>query len=479
MSSSTIATLSKLTVVILKERLKELKLNTKGIKKELVERLAAHLDAEKTQPTLDDSGKNKSTTPDKTEEPPAQPKEETPPTKTEKDEPPQPQVQPKEETPVEAAVPPSEVETPQQKEVEKTSPKKETQPVPSPTKTPAEPTKTPAKSSPVKSPTKSSSSSKDDHMEIVKEEKETGKGKEKEEKGEEKAKEEKKEEQKQTKEAVPSSPSKVDVDFEGDSAVKDLMETSDEEGRKKRKRDGSPAPSEESRSKRAQKETTSSAKNSSTNSTRERTVPKSAVAPTDTLLIKNFVRPFRIEQVKELLGQTGSILNFWMDDIRTHCYVTYQNKEEAIATREAVYDLDWPVHNNKRLVAEFSTKDELDRASRRSGQKTAGNQQQTQTHQQPSSSSSSSSTPSTSSQQKPAEKKTGSAKEEAPSLTLDTLFRKTKAKPCIYYLPLNEKEIEEKKTLDAQKNNNLNSNAKADGPTASAPAPAAASDRRN
>lgn len=54
--------------------------------------------------------------------------------------------------------------------------------------------------------------------------------------------------------------------------------------------------------------------------------------PTNILLIKNLVRPFTLNQIKELLSRTGAIVDngFWMDRIKSKCFVevaySMQNK---------------------------------------------------------------------------------------------------------------------------------------------------------
>ncbi|CAG8831005.1 10970_t:CDS:2 [Gigaspora margarita] len=53
----------------------------------------------------------------------------------------------------------------------------------------------------------------------------------------------------------------------------------------------------------------------------ERLVPPSEHEPTSTLYVKNFVRPLTIQMVRELLQQFGEIEYFWMDKIKSHCYV--------------------------------------------------------------------------------------------------------------------------------------------------------------
>jgi apoptotic chromatin condensation inducer in the nucleus len=89
------------------------------------------------------------------------------------------------------------------------------------------------------------------------------------------------------------------------------------------------------------------------NSPKERMVPPPQKPATTSLRIDRFVRPFTLKAVQELLGKTGSVCSFWMDPIKTHCYVTFSSVEEALATRNAVYNLQWPPNNGSSLVAEF------------------------------------------------------------------------------------------------------------------------------
>ncbi|KAF2284090.1 hypothetical protein GH714_018925 [Hevea brasiliensis] len=86
---------------------------------------------------------------------------------------------------------------------------------------------------------------------------------------------------------------------------------------------------------------------------RKRVVPPSQRPHTNSLRIDNFVRPFTLKAVQELLGKTGKVTSFWMDQIKTHCYVSYSSVEEAIETRNAVYNLQWPSNGGRLLAAEF------------------------------------------------------------------------------------------------------------------------------
>lgn len=45
------------------------------------------------------------------------------------------------------------------------------------------------------------------------------------------------------------------------------------------------------------------------------------------------VRPFTLGQLKELLSRTGTLVEegFWIDKIKSHCYVTVSNPVGAVA----------------------------------------------------------------------------------------------------------------------------------------------------
>uniref|UniRef100_A0A803TRU8 Apoptotic chromatin condensation inducer 1 n=1 Tax=Anolis carolinensis TaxID=28377 RepID=A0A803TRU8_ANOCA len=215
--------------------------------------------------------------------------------------------------------------------------------------------------------------------------------------------------------------------------------------------------------------------------------------------ICNLVRPFTLGQLKELLGRTGTLVEeaFWIDKIKSHCYVTYSTVEEAVATRNALHGVKWPQSNPKFLSADFAEQDELDfhrgllaerpaeakaeeslplpgamgpvargerelsrrsearereaavreqwaereremerreqtRAERewdrdkvREGPRSRSRSRERRRKERPKS------------KEKKAEKKE-KAQEEPPAKLLDDLFRKTKAAPCIYWLPLTD-----------------------------------------
>ncbi|XP_077224056.1 SAP domain-containing protein isoform X2 [Tasmannia lanceolata] len=86
---------------------------------------------------------------------------------------------------------------------------------------------------------------------------------------------------------------------------------------------------------------------------KERVVPPSQKTATTSLRIDRFLRPFTLKAVQELLAKTGTVCNFWMDHIKTHCYVTFSSMEEAVETRNALYNLQWPLNGGRLLTAEF------------------------------------------------------------------------------------------------------------------------------
>ncbi|KAK4430601.1 Apoptotic chromatin condensation inducer in the nucleus [Sesamum alatum] len=219
---------------------------------------------------------------------------------------------------------------------------------------------------------------------------------------------------------------------------------------------------------------------------KERLVPPSSRPPTNSLRIDRFLRPFTLKAVQELLGKTGTVTSFWMDHIKTHCYVSYSSVEEAVETRNAVYNLQWPPNGGRLLVAEFvdaqevKTRVEAPPASPATPSSNAAPSfpaAQTQPSMQPQPSPRQqvlrqqlplpSLPPPSLSNPPPIRERPHPAKEplpreqhlparerlnlppppplpekvDPPIVTLDDLFRKTKATPRIYYLPLSDEQV--------------------------------------
>lgn len=82
---------------------------------------------------------------------------------------------------------------------------------------------------------------------------------------------------------------------------------------------------------------------------------------TEVLFITNLVRPFTIPQLRELLARTGTIApnGFYIDKIKSKCYVKYTDVEMAVETRHALNGVRWPVNNPKMLKVEFATAEDM------------------------------------------------------------------------------------------------------------------------
>jgi len=141
-----------------------------------------------------------------------------------------------------------------------------------------------------------------------------------------------------------------------------------------------------------------------------RQVPPSKKPVSNILFITNFVRPFTKQAVEDLLKQTGKVKDWGMDAIKSRCFVIYETEGEAETTRNALHNLIWPPSNKSKLQVDFSNENDAKKFV------TAD---------------------------KPKEKTPPPVEEKV--ITLDDLFKKTVAKPPIYYLPLSESEIEAKK----------------------------------
>ncbi|KAF3786504.1 Apoptotic chromatin condensation inducer in the nucleus [Nymphaea thermarum] len=198
-----------------------------------------------------------------------------------------------------------------------------------------------------------------------------------------------------------------------------------------------------------------------------RVVPPPQRSPTASLRIDKFLRPFTLKAVQELLAKTGTVRCFWMDHIKTHCYVTYSSVDEAIATRDAVYNLQWPPNGGRLLTAEFVEPEDVKLRVEGGPQSPPAVSQPTVPPPQSNQVNPHASVkppvppvvpPSSKQQLPPPPPLTPQArpqhvgrerlppppppkKIEAPVLTLDDLFKKTRTTPRIYYLPLSEEQV--------------------------------------
>ncbi|XP_057327857.1 apoptotic chromatin condensation inducer in the nucleus [Microplitis mediator] len=220
--------------------------------------------------------------------------------------------------------------------------------------------------------------------------------------------------------------------------------------------------------------------------------------PTSVLLIKNLVRPFTLNQIKELLSRTGSIVEngFWMDRIKSKCFVEYSNEDQAFETRQALHGISWPLSNPKKLQVEYATKEEMEQAResskdqvplRKTEPMTAADAWQQEWGRDEKTNSTTkvtvvrewdlgkedghhlmkekdrekkemekkrrqrSRSPAANQHLPPPARKFKKKEDDPPpAKLLDDLFRKTKATPCIYWLPLTNEQIVVKEEMRRQ-----------------------------
>ncbi|XP_065915228.1 apoptotic chromatin condensation inducer in the nucleus-like [Dysidea avara] len=171
------------------------------------------------------------------------------------------------------------------------------------------------------------------------------------------------------------------------------------------------------------------------------------------LHVANLVRPFAQCQLKELLTEDGALVDggFWINKIKSHCFAVYESLEVAIATRNRLDGVKWPVTNPKVLSVEFADEDKVvtltdgalslssgvtaeasqphpPKVEEKPQQNTAVAKETTQTAEQPSK------------QQEGEEDVTN----KSAVNRLDELFKKTIAAPQIYWLPLTSEEGEKR-----------------------------------
>ncbi|GAN08219.1 conserved hypothetical protein [Mucor ambiguus] len=93
--------------------------------------------------------------------------------------------------------------------------------------------------------------------------------------------------------------------------------------------------------------------------TEQKTTPN-APSGTASLYIKGFVRPLIIKHVQELLSKYGTVKRFWMDSIKTHCYVTYETASQAKEAFNQVNGIKFPADTGRLLTVGELTSEQAD-----------------------------------------------------------------------------------------------------------------------
>ncbi|GES85190.1 apoptotic chromatin condensation inducer in the nucleus-like [Rhizophagus clarus] len=173
-----------------------------------------------------------------------------------------------------------------------------------------------------------------------------------------------------------------------------------------------------------------------------RNIPPPQHEPTSTLHIKNFVRPLTLPMVRDLLEQFGRIEYFWMDKIKSHCYVKFETTESAISARETLWHIIFPPETGRPLELEFLTFERAQELIAEAEEKSAksGNGALREARDKRLNGNSSLGTetatrfPIPSSQTQPIS--------NVRVISLDTLFSKTSTKPTLYYKPVSQEDAQ-------------------------------------
>ncbi|CAI5743583.1 unnamed protein product [Peronospora destructor] len=144
-----------------------------------------------------------------------------------------------------------------------------------------------------------------------------------------------------------------------------------------------------------------------------------------TIRIDNFVRPFTLNAVKELVQEFGSFVEegFWMDAIKTHCFVTYCSSEIAEKARSALDGKVWPPENGRSLGVKLVNCTAMEVAQH--GEANIPDRSKSKNS-------------------------CGTQSAQRPKVTIDEFFQKTETKPVLYYLPLTDEQIKQKKERRGQ-----------------------------
>lgn len=99
-----------------------------------------------------------------------------------------------------------------------------------------------------------------------------------------------------------------------------------------------------------------------------RVQPSSSFGPSNVVFITNLTRPFTVNQLKEMLSKYGTFKikpgakqepYFWIDAVKSHCYVAYETEAEAEKAIGALNNVTWPASNPKKLNVGYSSMDEI------------------------------------------------------------------------------------------------------------------------
>ena len=144
--------------------------------------------------------------------------------------------------------------------------------------------------------------------------------------------------------------------------------------------------------------------------------------------VTNLVRPFTVNQLKDVLSRTGQIAEdgFAINKIKSVCIVKYSKAIQAKQTVTALDGVKWPSGNNKNLKVEFSSEEALKRLRDEGEDRVRAPVRKSQDDE--------ASEAKKRRRDEPKERPKGREREEVrETKPLEVLFRRTKATPNIYW----------------------------------------------
>jgi len=191
---------------------------------------------------------------------------------------------------------------------------------------------------------------------------------------------------------------------------------------------------------------------------KKKRVPVMDANETNVILITNLTRPFTVNQLKEMLKRTGTIVDFWICRIKTMCCVQFSSVDQASETKMALDGVTWPQGNPKTLRVSFSSVEELKKYQESSddgSQKLGGDNlgrlggvrewDKNKLDQEQERAKERAKRLAREKERREGQERERSVdKKSAPVKSLEDLFKKTVAGPAIYWKPLNEEQIKQK-----------------------------------
>lgn len=190
--------------------------------------------------------------------------------------------------------------------------------------------------------------------------------------------------------------------------------------------------------------------------------PPSRIKASCALMVTGFVRPFRVPAAKELFTQHGEVKTFWMSGVRDKAYVVFETEEAAEKARQAVHGLEWPERSRTSLRPKFIPAEEAEEVVKSNGAslpaRTSGlfsSRNSGSGSMTPSTSNAAAAAAAAAAAGTPLEKRRSvqtapqevkkvakiSVEPEEEQDQFGGLFKKTAAKPNLYWLPLTKEQI--------------------------------------